>query len=106
MDGKLRICLDPRDLNKTIRREHYPLPTIEDVATWLYGAKMFTVLDVRKGVWHVQLSWTMIHRTSPHSTPHSDGTCGNGCPLVFALHWRCFGGGCTNSLRVSVESMS
>jgi len=32
-DGKLRICLDHRDLNKAIRREHYPLPTIEDVAT-------------------------------------------------------------------------
>ena len=54
-DGKLRICLDPRDLNKAIRREHYPLPTIEDVATRLYGAKVFTVLDVRKGFWHVEL---------------------------------------------------
>ena len=25
--GKLRICLDPRDLNRAIRREHYPLPS-------------------------------------------------------------------------------
>ena len=31
-DGKLCICLDPRDLNKAIRREHYPLLTI-DVGT-------------------------------------------------------------------------
>ena len=54
-DGKLRICLDPRDLNKAIRREHYPLPTIEDIATRLHGAKVFTVLDVRKGFWHVEL---------------------------------------------------
>ena len=54
-DGKPRICLDPRDLNKAIRREHYPLPTIEDVATRLHGAKVFTVLDVRKGFWHVEL---------------------------------------------------
>ena len=54
-DGKLRICLDPRDLNRAIRREHYPLPTIEDVATRLHGAKVFTVLDVRKGFWHVEL---------------------------------------------------
>jgi len=45
-DGKLRICLDPRDLNKAIRHEHYPLPTIEDVVTRLYGAKVFTVLEV------------------------------------------------------------
>ena len=46
-DGKLRICLDPKDLNMAIQREHYPLPTIEDIATRLHGAKLFTVLDVR-----------------------------------------------------------
>ena len=54
-DGKLRICLDPRDLNRAIHREHYPLPTIEEIATRLHGAKVFTVLDVRQGFWHVPL---------------------------------------------------
>ena len=29
--GKLRICIDPKDLNKAILQEHYPLKTIEDV---------------------------------------------------------------------------
>ena len=32
-NGLLHICLDPKDLNKAILREHYPLPTIEEVAT-------------------------------------------------------------------------
>ena len=54
-EGKPRICLDPRDLNKAIRREHYPLPTIEDIVTRLHGAKVFTVLDVCKGFWHAEL---------------------------------------------------
>ena len=54
-DGKLRICLDPRDLNQAIQREHYPLPTIEEIATRLHGAKVFTVLDVRNGFWHIPL---------------------------------------------------
>ena len=54
-NGTLRICFDPQDLNRAILREHYPLPTIEDVATRLHGAKVFTVLDVRKGFWHVEL---------------------------------------------------
>ena len=54
-DGKLRICLDPKDLNLAIQREHYPLPTIEEIATRLHGAKLFTVLDVRHGFWHVPL---------------------------------------------------
>ena len=48
-NGKLRICLDPMDLNRAILREHYPLPTVEDVATRLHGAKVFTKLDVRSG---------------------------------------------------------
>ena len=34
-DGKPRICLDPKHLNKAIRREHFPLPTIENVANAL-----------------------------------------------------------------------
>ena len=54
-DGKLRVCLDPKDLNQAIQRKHYPLPTIEDIATRLFGAKVFTVLDVRQGFWHVTL---------------------------------------------------
>ena len=64
-DGKLCICLDPKDLNRAIRREHYPLPTIEDVATRLYGARVFTVLDVCKGFWHVELE----EESSSFNTP-------------------------------------
>ena len=48
-DGKLRICLDPRDLNRAIRHEHFPPPANEDVVTRLHGVKVFSVLDVRKG---------------------------------------------------------
>ena len=54
-NGKLRICLDPKDLNYSVQREHYPLPTIEDIATCLEGAKLFTILDIRNGFWHICL---------------------------------------------------
>ena len=53
--NKLRICLDPRDLNKAIQRSHYPLPTLEDVATRLNKAKVFSVLDAKSGFWQVKL---------------------------------------------------
>ena len=53
--GQLRICLDPRDLNENIIRENYPLPTIESIATRLSEAKVFSVLDVRHGFWHMVL---------------------------------------------------
>ena len=32
-NGSLCICLDPKDLNRAIQCHHYPLPTIEDIAT-------------------------------------------------------------------------
>ena len=29
-DGSLRICMDPKYLNKSLKREHYQLPTFEE----------------------------------------------------------------------------
>ena len=52
---KLRICIDPRDLNKALKRQHYPLPTIEEVSTRLSGSKVFSVLDATKGFWQLKL---------------------------------------------------
>ena len=66
-NGDVRICLDPKDLNKAIQREHYPLPTIEDVATRLYGAKLFTILDVRNEFWHVVLDESSSFLTTFHT---------------------------------------
>ena len=40
--------MDPRDLNQAIRREHYQMPTIEEVATRLRNAKTFTVVDAKE----------------------------------------------------------
>ena len=48
-DGSLKLCLDPRDLNKVIKREHFQLPAFEDISSRLAGATHFTKLDVKKG---------------------------------------------------------
>ena len=39
--SSLRICLDPRDLNHVIKREHFVIPTAEDVLLQLRGKKYF-----------------------------------------------------------------
>ena len=54
-NGALRVCLDPRDLNQAIQRSHYPLPTLEDVATRLTDARVFSVLDAKSGFWQIKL---------------------------------------------------
>ena len=53
--NKLRICIDPKDLNRAIKRRHYPLPTVEEIATSLSKAKVFSVLDAKSGFWQVPL---------------------------------------------------
>ena len=47
--GKLRICIDPQDLNKAILREHYQLPTQQEITSRLTGAKYFSKLDATSG---------------------------------------------------------
>jgi len=63
-DGSLRLCLDPKDLNRAVQREHYPLPVIEDVAVRFHKARLFTVLDVRQGFWHIVLGQESSYLTT------------------------------------------
>ena len=52
---KLRICLDPTNLNKAITRELYHFQTPNDIAHLLADACIFTVCDCKKGYWHQTL---------------------------------------------------
>ena len=53
--GELRICLDPRELNKALMREHYTLPVLDDVLHELKDSRVFTKADLSAGYWHVML---------------------------------------------------
>ena len=44
-NGELCLCLDPRDLNEAIRRNHYKMPTVEEVAHEFAHSRFFTKLD-------------------------------------------------------------
>ena len=52
---KLRICLDPTNLNKTVMKEPYHFKTLEDKAHLFVDACIMTVCDCKKGYWHQQL---------------------------------------------------
>ena len=51
---KIRVCIDPRDLNRAIKREHYPMKTIEEVVSGMPEAKVFSVLDATSGYWQIK----------------------------------------------------
>ena len=54
-NGDLRICLDPKDLNRNILREHYPLPKKEEIFAEMCGAKWFSKLDASQAFWQIKL---------------------------------------------------
>ena len=46
--GKVRICMDPIDLKKVIKREHYSMRTIEEVVSTIPDAKVFSKLEEKR----------------------------------------------------------
>lgn len=60
--------MDPTELNKNVKRRHYPLKTLEEVAAKVHGSRFFTKLDCNKGFWQIPVT----ERTSNYlafSTP-------------------------------------
>ena len=73
-NGSLRVCLDPRELNKTINREHYSLPTVDSVTAKLHSSTLFSRLDANSAYWNVAYL--------PHSIPTEAGSDTRECLMV------------------------
>ena len=54
-DRSLRVCLDPRNVYKAIRREHFKLPTREEIMAKMSGGKYFSKIDCTRGFWQLKL---------------------------------------------------
>ena len=54
-DGSLRLCLNPKDLNKAIERNQWYSRTIDDILPELANSKYKTLKDATSGYWHVLL---------------------------------------------------
>ena len=52
---KLRICLDPKDLNEALEREPYYSRTVDELISKFTGAVFFTIVNLDKGYWQVIL---------------------------------------------------
>ena len=44
-NGRLCLCLDPKDLNEAIKHEHHVTPTLEEILPKLNGAKVFSIVN-------------------------------------------------------------
>ena len=55
-NGKVRVCLDPSNLNKAIIREHHKPMTVEEIAHELAGATVYTKADALKAFLQIHLT--------------------------------------------------
>ena len=62
--GKLRLCIDPRDLNRAIKQPKYQMLTLEELLPTLSKAKIFSVLDAKDGFHQVQLDKEISYLTT------------------------------------------
>ena len=55
-NGDIRICIDPRQLNKAIKRQHHKMPTTDEILAEMADAKFFSKVDASSGYWQIQVS--------------------------------------------------
>ena len=54
-NGGIRLCVDLHHLNKSVKREVFILPTVEDISQRLTGATVFSTLDCSSSFWQLPL---------------------------------------------------
>ena len=48
-NGRFRLCLDPKDLNRAIMQHHHKTPKMKEFARKHSNAKYFSKLDAKNG---------------------------------------------------------
>ncbi|SPC67400.1 uncharacterized protein UHOD_11742 [Ustilago sp. UG-2017b] len=54
-DGRKRVTIDYRALNRVTRRDAYPIPRADDSLNLLAGSRYFTSLDFLNGFWQIPM---------------------------------------------------
>ena len=72
-NGSLRLCLDPKDLNKAIKRNQWYSRTTDDILPQLAKSKFKTLKDATSGYWHIVLDLASSLLCLTHHGADTDG---------------------------------
>ena len=64
-NDKIRLCIDPKPLNRALKGNHHPLPTIDDLLPKLVQAKVFGVLDAKNEERREQSPYNVLYSGGP-----------------------------------------
>ena len=79
-----KVCIDYRKLNVVIRKDHFPLPFIDQVLERVSGHHFYCFLDGYSGIFKLKLMLKIRRRPLLHV--HLEHTPTEECLLVYAMH--------------------
>ena len=80
---KVRVCIDYRKLNAATRKDHFPLPFIDQMLERLAGHEYYCFLDGYSG--YNQIFIGQKTKKIPRSPAHSESLLIDACPLDCAM---------------------